>query len=103
MHADDDDAYTPDAFAVLRERCVDVHTLYIAQFQIGTSTWIRPQMDAIVEQHIGTPCGIVPFDAATKSIWAPYVGGDFRYYKGLETIVPEVRFIKHVIQIIRPE
>jgi len=63
MHGDDDDTYTPNTFEVLRTRCTDMNTLYVAQMNAPKSGGIIPKSKIIQINDIGTPCGIIPFDA----------------------------------------
>jgi hypothetical protein len=47
MHADDDDKYTSDAFATLRQECSDPNTLYVAQMSINGE--LLPNEERIVD------------------------------------------------------
>lgn len=102
MHADDDDKYTAGAFDALRLKCVDPSTLYIAKMNSIShpEVLIPRQNEKIIESDIGTPCGIIPFDKASGSIWEHSYGGDFQYYNKLQTTVKAVVFLDTVIYTV---
>lgn len=105
MHADDDDEYTPDAFATLRQHCADPGTLYVAQMSMQGD--LLPKEERMIggklgEWNIGTPCGVIPFGRAGEAEWAHQYGGDCMYYLGLEAAGVPMEFIKHIIYNVRP-
>ena len=102
MHADDDDVYTPGAFDSLRALCTDPETLYIAQFSTQGALLPQPGKMRIEMGNIGTPCGVVPFAAAGKGVWAPQRGGDYMYFHDLEAAAIPVKFLQCVIYSVRP-
>jgi len=79
MHADDDDMYAPGAFAALRHLCVDPERLYFAKM-LTNGGLIPSQNQLIVQDGVGTPCGIVPSSIATEARWITAYGGDGAYY-----------------------
>jgi hypothetical protein len=98
MHADDDDVYVQGSFNKLRQLCTDSNTLYIARFFVVSKNVLVPsQVQQIVKDDIGTPCGIIPFDIANKSEWAYKYGGDFDYYNTLQSYVSNKKFLNTVI------
>jgi hypothetical protein len=98
LNADDDDIYIPGSFDKLRRFCSDVDTLYIARFEIKTKNMLIPsQMHHIIQNDIGTPCGIIPFSIADKSIWELRYGGDFVYYNNLSEHCRLIKFLNIVI------
>lgn len=92
LNADDDDTYVPGAFDLLRESCTDPNTLYIGKMQHSTKI-IPRQNKKILMSDIGTPCGIIPFDIASKSVWEWVYGGDFHYYNNLQNYCSKVEFL----------
>ncbi len=101
MHGDDDDVYLPDVFKMLRKKCKNKHTLYMFKFKLndGRTIW----KDKVVHRgNVGTPCGIVPFEANKKSKWTHKKGGDGEFYIDLSSKVPEVQFVDEIIYHVRP-
>jgi len=101
MHADDDDAYTPDAFSVLRSGCLDNDTLYIVKMKHPNGR-IIPARDHVVHGDIGTPCGIFPYELNKKATWGEYYGGDGSFYQEILNHTVNIGFIDNVIYNIRP-
>ena len=96
MNADDDDEYIPGSFNKLRSICIDPNILYISKFLVKHNNILIPrQNEKIVQNDIGTPCGIIPFDIANTSSWAPRYGGDFNYYDNLQ--YDKIQFLDIVI------
>jgi hypothetical protein len=106
MHADDDDMYNIGAFSELRQLCTDPSTLYLAQF-INCASKIKIPRDGstvIRHGHIGTPCGIIPYDLNSKGEWAMKNGGDGEFYEALsKSALGSVVFLNRVIYWVRPE
>ena len=100
LHGDDDDTYAPTAFELLRSRCSDVETLYVAQMRVPKLGLI-PKGQVIKLNDIGTPCGIVPFDANQKSTWMPRYGGDGEFYLAVQSLVKQVVFLNALIYFVR--
>ena len=101
MHADDDDAYAPGAFAALRALCADPARLYIAKMRMPSGETIPRQAAEIVPGDIGTPCGVVPFAAAGRGVWESRCGGDGDYYVQVAAAVPHT-FLDVVVYLVRP-
>lgn len=99
LHADDDDVYTPRTFEILRRMCVDTNALYIAKMDFKGR--IVPRQAAIVQDDIGTPNGIIPYDLNAQGTWGDYVGGDGEFYRGIANGV-NVFYINHVLYKVRP-
>lgn len=98
MHADDDDIYVEGSFTKLRTACTDPNTLYIARcLVIKKNTLIPSQLQKIVKDDIGTPCGIIPFEIARHSSWGLRYGGDFDYYDNLQKYIKNIKFLNLVI------
>jgi hypothetical protein len=79
VHADDDDEYTRDAFEYLRMNCVDKTVIYFALM------FHNPYFSGyhIERGHIGTPCGIIPYEYNKNSTWGELYGGDASFYENL--------------------
>jgi hypothetical protein len=99
MHADDDDSYFPDAFLNLRKLCVDVNTLYIAKMKSGKR--LIPGGNYIKLDHIGTPCGIVPYELNKLGEWKTRYGGDGLFYEQLAKIAKNIVHLNCVIYAVR--
>lgn len=101
MHADDDDIYAPNSFQNLRKMCVSPNILYIAQFLVKSKKIIVPSQSLeIIQNDIGTPCGIIPFDIAHKSIWEHRYGGDFNYYNSIKNVSEGIKFLNTIIYYV---
>jgi hypothetical protein len=98
MHADDDDTYVPGAFDALRRKCTDTKTLYIAKMKSGNET--IPRSNVLELGNVGTPCGIIPYDANKQGKWEYFYGGDFAFYKSLKPVGGTV-FLENVIYNVR--
>jgi hypothetical protein len=99
MHADDDDVYTPGTFGILRRMCVDRQALYIAKMDVKGR--LVPSQAAIVQNDIGTPNGIIPYDLNARGVWGDYVGGDGAFYLEIARGVT-VYYINHILYAVRP-
>jgi hypothetical protein len=99
MHADDDDEYIKGSFQQLRQKCTDPEVLYIAKmnYSHNKDLIIPSQNKKIIQDDIGTPNGIIPFDSANKANWDLRQGGDFNYYNELQTKVKSVVFLDDII------
>jgi len=102
MHADDDDVYTENAFKKIRSACQDLKTLYIFKMEIVNHK-IVPSHHVIVPGkivnagEIGTPNGVIPFDLNCRGIWQLKYGGDWDFYKSLETHCKNIIYIDEII------
>jgi hypothetical protein len=99
MHADDDDQYIKGSFQQLRQKCTDPEVLYITKmnYSHNKDLVIPSQNNKIIQDDIGTPNGIIPFDSANKANWDLRQGGDFNYYNELQTKVKSVVFLDDII------
>ena len=101
MNADDDDYYVTGTFNKLRRMCYNSNTLYIAKFyNKNNNITIPSKLGKIIQDDIGTPCGIIPFDIADKSTWELKYGGDFDYYNNLQKHSIRVEFLDLIIYIV---
>ena len=100
MHADDDDTYAPGAFAELRKLCVDPARLYFAKM-LSKGGVIPSQNQRIVQDDVGTPCGIVPCGIAAEAHWVSAYGGDGAYYIKLASKY-EFTILDAIIYLVRP-
>jgi len=98
MNGDDDDVYTPDAMAAIREKCTD-KKLYIFQF---LHSGIRiPQDKELKVGNIGTSCGVYPKISKFPK-WEYRYGGDGEFYIALSKLLP-YEHVKKVIYVVRPD
>jgi hypothetical protein len=99
MHADDDDVYVKGSFSFLRQRCISPHTLYIGCMKHYQKDEVIPPVGhkRIEQDKIGTPCGIIPFEKASMSVWKERYGGDFDYYQDLQPHVANTIFLDYII------
>jgi hypothetical protein len=101
MNADDDDYYVTGTFNKLRRMCFHSNRLYIAKFyKKNDNTVIPSNLNQIIKDDIGTPCGIIPFNIANKSTWELKYGGDFDYYNNLKKYTPIIEFLDLIIYIV---
>lgn len=101
LNADDDDIYVAGTFKNLRRLCTSPTTLYIAKFFVKSKSVIVPiQNMKIIQNDIGTPCGIIPFDIASKSVWEHWYGGDFNYYDNIQKYCQEIKFLDTIIYLV---
>lgn len=101
MNADDDDEYIKGSFNKLRNICINPNILYIAKFYVKTKNITVPsQSNKIIQNDIGTPCGIIPFNIANKSNWEYRYGGDFDYYNNIQKYCKEIKFIDLIIYYV---
>jgi hypothetical protein len=57
----------------------------------------------ITPADIGTPCGIIPFHIAHEACWPCVVGGDYEYYKAVQTFASSgMTMLDAVIYRVRP-
>jgi hypothetical protein len=101
LNADDDDVYIKDSFKKLRELCSNPDTLYIAKFLVKSKNLIVPsQTLKITQDDIGTPCGIIPYNLASKSSWEHRYGGDFNYYDNLQKHCQKIKFLDFIFYLV---
>jgi hypothetical protein len=76
MNGDDDDVYTEDAMAKVREACTE-DKLYIFKMKFGErEIWEDRKLRYA---NIGTPCGVYP--PINLPDWPLEYGGDFKFYE----------------------
>ena len=101
MNADDDDYYVAGTFNKIRRLCSNPNILYIAKFHKKSNNAIVPSiLGQIIQNDIGTPCGIIPFDMANKSTWEHRYGGDFDYYNNIQKHIDNIQFLDLIIYIV---
>jgi hypothetical protein len=100
MHADDDDSYMPEVFSELRNLCINTQTLYIAKMRLANKH-IVPEGNFIKLNHIGTPCGIIPYELNKTTLWKHRYGGDGLFYEELATKCKSVDYLPTVIYSVR--
>jgi hypothetical protein len=99
MHADDDDTYYPNVFRALRRQCTNTETLYIAK--MNNYGGIIPNGSFIKLNHIGTPCGIIPYDLNTKGTWLHQYGGDGLFYEEIAKLSKGEQHLDTVIYKVK--
>jgi|UniRef100_A0A6C0B0W5 hypothetical protein len=100
MHADDDDYYYPSVFPELRTSCSDTNTLYIAKLRTPYGS-ILPDCSFIEVNHIGTPCGIIPYELNKKGTWLPRYGGDGLFYQQIAALGNPIVHLSTLIYHVR--
>jgi hypothetical protein len=100
MHADDDDCYYPNVFPELRALCKSTNTLYVAKIRHRNGVHV-PEGAFIKINHIGTPCGIIPYDLNTKGTWTSVYGGDGRFYEQIASLGNPIVFLPTLIYHVR--
>jgi hypothetical protein len=64
---------------------------------------IKPPGDFIKMNHIGTPCGIIPYRLNQLGHWSSFVGGDGHFYKQIERFSEKKSvFLHFVMYIVEP-
>ena len=101
MHADDDNAYVPDAFKVIRNTCIDENTLYVFKM-IGSHQKIFPQNHKIKEFNVDTGMGAIPYELNKKGIWLNRFAGDGSFYEQIAQQAKNISFSDFVTFKIRP-
>lgn len=99
MHADDDDHYYPNVFSQLRQLCNSTNKLYIAKMACGNR--VLPEGAFIRICHIGTPCGIIPYELNMKGHWHTSYGGDGKFYEQLAATKTPTEFLPTLIYHVR--
>ena len=100
MHADDDDYYYPNVFPELRALCQRKDSLYIAKMRHSNGAHL-PDGLFIAVNHIGTPCGIIPYELNMKGTWAAAYGGDGKFYEQLARTGTSVGYLSTLIYHVR--
>ena len=72
----------------------------ISFFKLNNNSIYISKLGKIIQDDIGTPCGIIPFDIADKSTWELKYGGDFDYYNNLQKHSIRVEFLDLIIYIV---
>lgn len=92
LNADDDDVYTPNAMADIREHCTE-DKLYIFQL-LWNRNFLIPNKHEIFLGNISTQCGVYkPYNLPD---WPPVYGGDCTFYENLAKF-REVKWIDKII------
>ena len=101
LHGDDDDVYKKGFLDILRKKCTDPETLYIAKMDYkAVEGDVVPKGTEIKLNDIGTPNGIIPYDIAGKGEWMPRYGGDFSYYEKIGKLAKKVEFLPDIIYTV---
>lgn len=100
MHADDDDYYYPSVFPELRALCTCTNTLYIAKMRHSNGTHL-PEGMFIAVNHIGTPCGIIPYELNKKGTWLSRYGGDGLFYEKIAALGNPIVHLSTLIYHVR--
>jgi hypothetical protein len=103
MFADDDDTYVAGSFDILRTKCSDNDTLYIARMKNVQKNLIIPDvgLHSIELNRIGKPNGIIPYkDMGKAEFGINTYTGDFDYYNALKNKVKSVVFLEDIIYTI---
>ena len=99
MHADDDDMYTEDAFDHIRINCVDKTKLYVFLMKNKDNFYGY----TLSINHVGTPCGVIPYEYNKQSDWGYFYGGDGAFYEKLNAkYSSNVVYVNEVIYNVRP-
>jgi hypothetical protein len=100
MHADDDDHYYPNVFPELKSLCSDTNTLYIAKMRDAYGRNL-PDGSFIKLDHIGTPCGIIPYELNMKGTWLTRYGGDGLFYQEISALGNPIVHLSTLIYHVR--
>ena len=101
LHGDDDDVYKKGFLDILRKKCTDPETLYIAKMDYKFIEGnIVPNGTEIKRNDIGTPNGIIPYNLVGKSEWLPNYNGDFRYYEKIGKLAKKIEFLSDIIYTV---
>ena len=101
LHADDDDMYLPDVFDRLRTECINKDTLYIGKMMTACRR-ILPETNEIKRNHIGTPCGIIPYNINKHTIWPFEWGGDGMFYEEISKKSNQISYLDVILYKVRP-
>jgi len=101
IHADDDNAYVPDAFKVIRNNCIDENTLYVFKMMLMNQI-VFPLNHAIKENNIDTGLGIIPYELNNKGVWLYRYGGDGSFYEQIAQQAKKIVFSNFIIFNTRP-
>jgi hypothetical protein len=102
FHVDDDDNITPDCMDSIRENCIDLNKIYLFKMQLDSKklVWVEKQ---IKHSEVGTPMGILPIEINKKSDFGYFYGGDYDFYKNLETQGVPFEFVDKLTYIVKPK
>lgn len=101
MHADDDDKYLENIFTVIRnDICNNIENLYMYKFIVNNT--IFPEVLQCIENSVGTPCGIIPYELNKKGIWLNRYGGDGAFYEQIARQASNIVYHNKPIYVVRP-
>jgi len=101
FHVDDDDDITPDCMDSLRAHCHDLNKVFLFKMQLDSKKIIWTEKK-IEHSKVGTPMGILPIEINKKSDFGYFYGGDYEFYKNLETQGVPFEYIDKLIYIVKP-
>ena len=97
IHADDDDAFTPNSISTIKKTCRDKNTLYLFKLlPLGKKKKYEPiwtHKNILTYRNVGTQNGVIPKAANQYGRWGHFYGGDAAFYISL---VPYVRHIEYI-------
>ena len=96
-HIDDDDQVPKDCMKIIREHCVDKSKMYI--FQMDNKGDILWKTRTITFCQISTQMGIIPSKISDQSHFEYYYGGDYNFYKIIESQNVPIEYVEKVIYI----
>jgi hypothetical protein len=102
MHADDDNAYTPDAFNNIRSTIKTLDTLHIYNILFTDKTIWPKDTSKIVIGDIDTGSGVIPYELNKQGIWLEKYGGDGAFYQQISKKVKNIAYLDKLIYIMRP-
>ena len=100
MHGDETDVYIDGIFEKIRDKCIDIQSLYI--FKILYNMNPLPKELFIQEGNIGTPCGVIPYELNKKGTWLNRVGGDGVFYEQIAHHAKNIVYSDMAIYKLRP-
>lgn len=99
FHIDDDDLLAEDCMDSLRTYCVDKSKMYIFRMDnYGDILW---KTHSITFCQISTQMGIIPTHMNDMSHFEYYYGGDYNFYKILESQNVPIEYVDKVTYIKR--
>jgi hypothetical protein len=102
MHADDDNAYTPNAFNDIRSTIKTLDTLHIYNILFTDKTIWPKDTSKIVIGDIDTGSGVIPYELNKQGIWLEKYGGDGAFYQQISKKVKNIAYLDKLIYIMRP-
>lgn len=102
FHVDDDDDITSDCMESIRTNCVDLNKIYLFKMQLDSKKIIWTEKK-IKHSEVGTPMGILPIEINKKSDFGYFYGGDYEFYKNLETQGIPFEYIDKLTYVVKPK